>query len=496
MRPLPVMRLLSMAPPMTLPAAYRDQTRALLGPDADAFLAGYDRPPVGGLRVNPAKISLDELRRRTGWRLDPVPWCPTGASVDAAERPGAHPYHAAGLYYLQEPSAMAVAGAMRVAPAAGHRVLDVAAAPGGKSTHLASLLAGAGLLVANEIHPARIKALGENLERWGAPNVVITNADPDRLGGVYDRVLLDAPCSGEGMFRRDPAAIAEWSPKRVLGSAERQLRILRSIAPRVAPGGLLLYSTCTFNTEENERVIAAFLGEYADWTLEDIPKRHGLSHGLPLDQPDSPVATQFIAPVAGGDVGRTSDIVRPDRMARLWPHRLAGEGHTLALLRAPGDEPEPDPTAAWPPLDVADPSALAAWRSLVGTTLATDPTERWGGALRLVDDRLSLVPAAARDVDLGQARVVRRGLWLATVKPGRVEPSHALALALNPDDAANRLDLTVAEAGPYLAGHPVTAPGAPGWVLVTVDGFPLGWGKRTASTVKNHYPKGLRRLTG
>jgi 16S rRNA C967 or C1407 C5-methylase (RsmB/RsmF family)/NOL1/NOP2/fmu family ribosome biogenesis protein len=496
---------------LTLPAAYRDRTRALLGTEADAFLAVYDRSAVAGLRVNPAKITLDELRRRTGWRLDPVPWCPGGAYLDAdhAERPGAHPYHAAGLYYLQEPSAMAVAEAMRVTP--GQRVLDVAAAPGGKSTHLAGLLdgrgvVGHGLLVANEIHPARIKALGENLERWGAPNVVITNADPDRLGGAFDRVLLDAPCSGEGMFRRDPAAVAEWSPERVLGSAGRQLRILRSVAPRVAPGGLLLYSTCTFNREENERVVAAFLAEHPGWSLVDIPKPGGIAPGLPLDTPGpssqapelTPVAERFTAPSHGRHPEQGTDPNRSPttRMARLWPHRLAGEGHTLALLRAPGDEPEPDEAVGQRPGVATELSASAAWRSLAGTTLATDPSERWGGSLRLDGDRLMLTPPGTDDLDLGQARVVRRGLWLATVKPGRVEPSHALALALRADDAANRLDLTVAEAGAYLAGHPVSAVGAPGWVLVTVDGFPLGWGKRSGSIVKNHYPKGLRRPTG
>lgn len=487
-------------PPRVLPAAYLDQTRALLGTEADAFLTGYDRPSVAGLRVNPAKITLDELRRRTGWRLAPVPWCPTGAYVDPADRPGTHPYHAAGLYYLQELSAMAVAETMDVSPCAGQHALDVAAAPGGKSTHLAGLLAGQGLLVANEIHPARIKALGENLERWGAPNVVITNADPDRLDGEYDRVLLDAPCSGEGMFRRDPTAVAEWSLERVLGSSDRQLRILRSIAPRVSPGGLLLYSTCTFNTEENERVVAAFLEEHAGWELVDIPKTGGISAGLPIDAGQLLGAARFIAPSpTGAPIPRGHEETPTDRMARLWPHRLAGEGHTLALLRAPGDAISESVAARFiaPSSTTAmDTAALTAWRALVASTLATDPVERWGGELRLVDDRLTLTPTAARDLDLGQARVVRRGLWLASVKPGRVEPSHALALALHAEDAANRLDLTVAHADDYLAGHPVTAGGAPGWVLVTVDGFPLGWGKRSGAIVKNHYPKGLRRLTG
>ena len=450
-----------------LPPRFVDGMRALLGPEADAFLASYGEPPTAGLRINPAKITLAEVRQRTGWQLPPVPWCPTGAYIDPADRPGAHPYHAAGLYYLQEPSAMAVAEALRVAP--GQRVLDLASAPGGKSTHLASLLAGAGLLVANEVHPARIKPLGENLERWGAPNVVITNSEIERLPGGFDRVLLDAPCSGEGMFRRDPAAIGEWSPERVTGSAERQLRLLRAAAEKVAPGGLLLYSTCTFNMEENEEVVARFLTESPGWEAAPIPRATGMAPGI--------------------TTGTSAE-----RMARLWPHRLRGEGHTLTLLEAPTgvDNPVDNRSKSRKVSSgTPDSGAETTWRAVVTTCLTSDPCERWGGHLAIEGDRLML--RSALDVELRGARVVRNGLWLATVKPGRVEPSHALALALSAGDALQRLDLTIEQAAGYLAGHPIEGPGPAGWVLVTGEGFPLGWGKRTGSTVKNHYPKGLRR---
>ena len=454
-----------------LPPRFVDGMRALLGSEADAFLASYREPPTAGLRVNPAKIRLDELRQRTGWQLPPVLWCPAGAYIEPAGRPGAHPYHAAGLYYLQEPSAMAVAEALDVRP--GQRVLDLAAAPGGKSTHLAGLLGGTGLLVANEVHPARIKALGENLERWGAPNVVITNSEVERLPGGFDRVLLDAPCSGEGMFRRDPAAIGEWSPERVTGGAERQLRLLRDAAQKVTPGGLLLYSTCTFNTEENEEVVARFLAESRGWEALPIHQEAGIAAGARESGPHA------------------------ERMARLWPHRVRGEGHTLTLLRAPEavDNSVDNRSKPRQPRSTSpETGASAAWRELSGHCLAGDPLARWGGHLALDGDRLMLRPAT--EVALQGVRVVRLGLWLATVKARRVEPSHALALALSADEARERVELDVERAAAYLAGHPLEALGPAGWVLVTVDGFPLGWGKRTGSTVKNHYPKGLRRPAG
>jgi 16S rRNA C967 or C1407 C5-methylase (RsmB/RsmF family)/NOL1/NOP2/fmu family ribosome biogenesis protein len=428
-----------------LPADYVTSMTAQLGPEIDAFLATYQQPPTHGLRVNPDKISLDRLRSLTGWHLDPIPWCPTGAYVDPAVRAGVHPYHAAGLYYLQEPSAMAVAEAADLAP--GQAVLDLAAAPGGKTTQIASAIGPTGLLVANEIHVGRVKALGENLERWGSASAVITNASPDRLlaaGAVFDRVIVDAPCTGEGLFRREPEARGEWSTARVRGSADRQRDILEAAIQLVRPGGLLVYSTCTFNQHENEQVIDALLATQTQWRL--------------------------------------------DERIRLWPHKVRGEGHAISRLvcsgvvhsRYIGRSGRADETTAG-----------EAWRSVVKECFTSDPIAELPGSLTWRGDRLLL--ATGHGLDVAHIPVVRDGLWLGDRKPGRFEPSHALALAIEPELARNRLDLGVEQARRWIAGEPVAEEGPAGWVLVTVDGFGLGWGKRTGGVVKNRYPKGLRR---
>ncbi|MDQ2682837.1 MAG: RsmF rRNA methyltransferase first C-terminal domain-containing protein [Chloroflexota bacterium] len=426
-----------------LPQAFVASVSDQLGAAAEPFLATYADPPAHGLRVNPARTTLDELRARTGWDLEPIPWCPDGAYVDPAVRAGAHPFHAAGLYYLQEPTAMAVAEFADLAPAM--TVLDLAAAPGGKSTAIASAIGPAGLLVANEIHPARIKPLGENLERWGVTNTVITNRTPESLaalGPVFERVVVDAPCSGEGLFRRDPDARREWSPERVRGSADRQLEILRAALPLVAPGGALVYSTCTFNTTENEEVVERILAEFPAFRL---------------------AATM-----------------------RLWPHEVRGEGHAMTRLVHTGE-----PASEWVGFAPAPSYRGDAWSRFVADTLTADPVERWGGRVIEREGRLTLQPVHPLVESIG--RTVRAGLWLGDIKPGRFEPSHALALALDPADARNRLDLTIPEARAWIAGETVQSPGPAGWLLVTVEGHPLGWGKRTGATVKNHYPKGLRR---
>jgi len=384
---------------------------------------------------------------------------------------------------------MAVAEAMRIEP--GQRVLDVAAAPGGKATHIASLLTGTGVLVANEIVPSRVKPLGENLERWGATNAVITNDDParlaERLGPVFDRVLLDAPCSGEGMFRKTPVAIREWSPEHVAGSAARQAKILQDAARLTRSGGLLLYSTCTFAPEENERQVARFLDQHPDWDLVDIPMSPGFAPGRAEwgDATEKPL----------------------DRAVRLWPHLIPGEGHFLALLRngseadEPGDESPSErqkrQASGRNRVDAA--YVAAAWGAFAAESLS--PASAWlAGALadpsRLVtrNDALYLQPPETLPLD--GVKVVRTGLPLGTAKPGRFEPAHALALAMRAEDARNVADLSVEQAGRYLAGETLPMPGPPGWTLVTVDGWPLGWGRRSNDVVKNYYPKGLRRLIG
>lgn len=452
-----------------LPLGFVDRLAALLGDEAEAFFASYDEPARSGLRVNPLKLSPAAFAAISPWPLTAVPWSDTGFLIDVDAPAGKHPWHAAGLYYLQEPSAMAAAEALDVQP--GQLVLDLAAAPGGKATQIAGLLGGAGTLVANEILPARIKPLGENLERFGVANAILLNEEParlaDRLGPVFDRVLLDAPCSGEGMFRKSPPARAEWSPEHVAGCALRQSKILASAARLVRPGGLLLYSTCTFAPEENEEQIAAFLAARPDWRLAPIPLRPGFSPGL---------------------LGLSGAV-------RLWPHRALGEGHFLAILRKLRNESEESNDAPTiipgknPPIAGVPHPVLAAWADFAAGTLRTDrfPAER----LLARDNRLYLGPD--HDLDLDGLKVVRPGLPLGEAKPGRFEPSHALALALRAEETCNVAAFDPAQTVAYLAGEPIPFPGEPGWTLVATDGWPLGWAKRDRGLLKNHFPKGLRR---
>jgi len=456
-----------------LPPAFVDRMRALLGPEAGAFLASCEAIPDAGLRVNTLKISAPDFAKRAPWPLRPIPWCPNGFYIPPDARSGRHPWHAAGLYYLQEPSAMAVAEAFGLN--GGETVLDLSASPGGKSTHIAGLLRDTGLLVANDPVRSRIKPLGENLERWGVMNALITNLSAGSLAlavpDSFDCVLLDAPCSGEGLFRRMPTARREWSQERVLGSARRQSAILETARHLVKPGGKLLYSTCTFYPEENEAQIAAFLDCHPDWQILEIPKRSGIAPGrvdwLPTSRPD-------IA-----------------RMARLWPHLLDGDGHVLALLqRRDGDRIAPDRNDG-PALESPDQTTQLLWEEFRRQTI---PGFEPAGTLRLIGDRVYASPTGIEW--FASIPLVRPGLWLGTLHAGRFEPSHALALAPKADQVPSRLDLDLEQASRYLAGEPISSAGESGWTLVTVDGFPLGWGKRSAGMVKNHYPKGLRRPLG
>lgn len=278
-----------------LPTSFRGIMISMLGDaEGQAFLDSYDKPRTYGLRINTLKIqpgsaAEHDIKQRFG--LEEVPWCEHGYYYDEKTRPGRHPYHAAGLYYIQEPSAMSAVELL--APQPGETVLDLAAAPGGKTTQIAMKMAGKGLLISNEIHPQRAKILAENVERFGARNVVVTQATLGELSArfplTFDRIMLDAPCSGEGMFRKDPDAIAEWSPQAVDLCAARQWDILKEAVAMLKPGGRLAYSTCTFNRQENENTIARLLEPY----------------------PDMKLLTE----------------------KRIWPHLHEGEGHYAALLQ-------------------------------------------------------------------------------------------------------------------------------------------------------------------
>jgi NOL1/NOP2/sun family putative RNA methylase len=461
----------------------------LLGDEFAPFLESYDQPASIGLRVNTLKLLPEEFQTISPFPLSPIPWSPAGFRIKGAAQPGKHPYHAAGLYYLQEPSAMAVAELLDPQP--GERVLDLSAAPGGKATHLSALMQNVGLLVANEIHPRRAWELFENTERWGARNVAITSATPrqlaDHFGEFFDKVLVDAPCSGEGMFRKSEAARREWSPELMQSCAIRQSAILDQAARLVQPGGKLAYSTCTFAPEENESAIASFLDKYSEFELLETPYRPGFSPGRP----------EWL------EMGRSLPELR--NTVRLWPHLAPGEGHFIALLRKKG-APDRENLPARRPAAISR-STFRLLQDFCRANLAGDHP------LLALDDQscarsLTNVAISAHLFvsgsylyvlppglpDLTGLKVIHPGWWLGTVKKERFEPSHALALVLRASQArrALRLEPDNSQVLPYLRGATLENPGEEGWMLVTVGDFPLGWGKRVQGKVKNYYPHGLR----
>lgn len=480
-------------PEPRLPGAFVTRLRRLLGPESEDVLRALDLPASTGLRVNPARMDLTRLAAATGWRLQPLPWCADAAVLDAgSDRAGRHPLHEAGAYYLQEPSATAPAAALAVRP--GDRVLDLAAAPGGKATQLASALAGDGLLVANDVHPQRVRALARNLERWGARRTMITQEEPARLArrwrGAFDAVLLDAPCSGEGMFRKSAEAREAWSEGTVTACAARQSTLLDAAAALLAPGGRLVYSTCTFAPEENEAAVLALLARRPD--LRPEPTR------LPGLEPGRP---EWAGEMADADAAALRSAT-----ARAWPHRQPGEGHFLARLRrdpeagrsAPGGDSAGSRTTESARGTPAPPEAVRAWHAFRDATLAP------GAVPEAQDDLLLRGETLWRPLGLpgaSELRVLRDGLNLGRWRKGRFEPSHALAQALRADEIGRRLELRPSDpaTAAYLAGAELEAPAdAPdevpdGWQVVTVLGAPLGWVRRSGPRLRNLYPKGLRR---
>ncbi|GMK39591.1 23S rRNA methyltransferase [Paenibacillus sp. CCS19] len=472
---------------VALPDSYVQQMQALLGvKEADEFLASFNAPRAYGLRLNPLKLSDDANQPaiqalKQQFSLRPIPWCETGYYYNETTRPGKHPYHQAGIYYIQEPSAMSAAQALDPQP--GETILDLAAAPGGKTTQIAGRMQGEGLLISNEIHPARARILSENVERYGIRNAVVTCAPPDVLSArfplFFDRIMLDAPCSGEGMFRKDPDAIGEWSPDHVQMCADRQADILEHAAIMLKPGGRLVYSTCTFNRSENELAMEAFLAKHPEFKLE--------------------------------------------RTERLWPHHCEGEGHFVAVLTKDAsmgytifvpmnqaatsqrDQRNATQRGKGKPKSSGSNSSLAsdmalfeafAVEALPGFKLGPGEPVRFGDALYwLPHDREGRFSAAS----IEGLKVVRPGLQLGELKTKRIEPAHALALAIRSEEAAQlaSFEAEAPETAAYLRGEALSdaSGNLSGWTIAAVDGFPLGWAKASGGQLKNHLPKGLRRLT-
>lgn len=478
-----------------LPLAFMARMAALLDEEFPSFLVALSQPPLSGLRVNTLKLTVEQFLTLCPWDLQPVPWCDAGFVLPPNHIASTYPLYDAGLYYMQEPSTMAVATLL--APQPGERVLDLCASPGGKATHIAALMAGQGVLVANEIERSRADILTRNLERWGARHAVILNETPERLAerwpATFDRVLVDAPCSGEGMFRKNEQARQHWSEAHVAGCALRQGDILEAAAQLVRPGGLLGYATCTFAPEENEGAVWRFLQRHPDFKLEEPHRLPGLAPGHPEWRawPQSELAAEGESSAVDASTAAVSAPAALRRTVRLWPHKAEGEGHFIALLRRAGDESAQPWRSPMPAeLTSRERAALAAfWDAVVDMPL---PEQL---ALRPHDSQTAEIYAITPDApDVRGLRAVRPGWHLGALRKGRFIPSHALALGLRAQDVHRRLEEPVGSelVARFLRGETIDAAGPDGWLLVCVEGFPLGWGKRSSGVIKNHYPKGLR----
>lgn len=468
-----------------LPEAFVRRMRGMLKEEWEAFLGCYDKMPCQALRFNSLKKGLDEekyqdILKDLQIKYDqPVQWVENAFTYGQDARPGKHPYHEMGMYYIQEPSAMVPA--MLLDPKPGERVLDLCAAPGGKSTQLAALMKGEGLLVSNEIHPERCKILSQNIERMGIANAIVTNEECETLSArfplFFHKIQVDAPCSGEGMFRKSPEAMEEWSQEQVEICADRQLMILNEAAKMLMPGGRMVYSTCTFAPEENEGVMDRFLKEHAEFELEKMEMPY-FDEGNPAWGSDRPELARTI---------------------RLYPHHLKGEGHFVAVLSKKGmifQETSVGKTAGGKKSrgTALDKQQKELVQDFCSSILNEEMTEfLMEGKLVVFGEQLYRMPEEAPD--LKGLKVLRPGLHIGTFKKGRFEPAHALALFLGKGDVQQCLDLKLeAEETPaYFWGETFPTVGGKGYCLVCVEGCSAGWGKIAGGILKNHYPRGLRK---
>ena len=464
-----------------LPKEFEERMQKMLGEEYPAFEKSYEKEKFQALRVNTLKGSKEDFAQKCPFSLKQVPWEENGFYYTSSDTPGKHPYHEAGVYYIQEPSAMAPVPFLEVGP--GERVLDLCAAPGGKSTQIGVALKGEGLLVSNEIHPARAKILSENVERMGIRNALVTNETPEKLAGIFadyfDKILVDAPCSGEGMFRKNEDAKSEWSPENVLLCADRQDGILDCAARMLRGGGRIVYSTCTFAPAENEGSIARFLERHPEFRVVSVQVPEGFSEGNPS--------------WADGQTGndRVEDKSQLEHTLRIWPHKVDGEGHFLAVLQKEGN----------PELNAQSYSLYGLQKGLKEKD-CKELLEFWQenikielkGVLLKFGDQIYLGPVQMPALE--RLKVLRPGLHLGALKKNRFEPSHALALALKPEEVKNCYNLTMEDnrAGAFIGGQTFSVENEKGWHLITVDGYSLGWGKAAGGIMKNHYPKGLRKF--
>lgn len=466
---------------MELPVKFCEEMKRILGEEEyGEYLASLEDSRRYGLRVNTAKISPEEFEKIAPFPLTKIPYVDNGYYYDGSIQPAKHPYYFAGLYYLQDPSAMTPASRLPVEK--GDMVLDLCAAPGGKATELAARLGGTGLLVANDISSKRAKALLKNIELFGVENSFVTTEYPQKLQehftGFFDKILIDAPCSGEGMFRKDPSMVKAWEQNGPEFYAGLQETILAQALPLLKPGGMILYSTCTFSPLEDEGSVAKLLA--MDESLELVPMEgySGFSEGRP----------EWI--------GSSDESLR--LCARIFPHRMDGEGHFLALLRKRGNPSEAaQETARRTPVARAglrgeEQELFAQFAGELNRVFEPERLESRNGMVYYMPEGLPR---------LRGLRFLRSGLFLGEIKKKRFEPSQSMAMALKRGEYKNCLELSSEDERVirYLKGETLTLrgeeyQGRDGWVLVCVDGFPLGWGKKIKGTLKNKYHSGWRWL--
>lgn len=549
---------------MDLPVQFLERMQIFLGSEYEAFLAGYELPRNFGLRVNTLKISVEDFVDLAPFHLTKIPWIDNGFYYQREDAPARHPFYNAGLYYLQEPSAMTPADILPVVP--GERVLDLCAAPGGKATALAAKLRGRGLLVANEISASRAKALLKNLEVFGVKNSFVTNEAPYRLAGqfeeAFDKILVDAPCSGEGMFRKDMANARAWSLDKVEDCAKTQREITAQAVHMLRPGGLLLYSTCTFSPEENEGTVAYLLETHPELELLEVPMYEGFSRGMPEllawlgRQGGTGGPEETGCPEGAGNRGgtesrktaaksETSRVLREAgvfcmenqrtgkweqlrKCVRIFPHRMGGEGHFLALFRKKEKDVSGIKNVSGAKGASRIKNASGAKGASRGKNVSRAKGEA-GVALRggrptredekILGEFFREVFSPGESIPMEQIQVrggqvyyaseplevkggisfLRNGLYLGEMRKNRFEPSQSLAMAVKSSQCAAVIDFDHRDqrVQRYLCGEtlPVddlAAPNARGWQLVCVNGYPLGWGKLVGGNLKNKLHPGWR----
>jgi len=476
---------------MKLPEEFVAKMQELMGEEEfNSYLESYKKPRFYGLRVNTLKISVEEFKKISPFHLEPVPWTADGFYYREGENPGRHPYYYAGLYYIQEPSAMLPGAAIGVKP--GDKVLDLCAAPGGKSVQMAAQLMGQGLLVANDINSERVKALVKNIELCGVRNAIVLNESPDKLAqkfqGFFDKIMVDAPCSGEGMFRKDEDAVKSWEKYKCEKCCSMQWDILQQVDKMLKPGGVILYSTCTFSPEEDELMIERFMDSHrGNYELLEIPKTGGIE---------------------GGRNNWASGRYDFSKAARLWPHRLNGEGHFAALIRKLELHERTDDSynqaglyasqsnMSWEKAHViSNQEDLSNFNKGLADFIQAETNLNLKGIVFQKGNNFYFLPEACPD--LSGLKVAKFGWYLGESSPKGFVPSHSLAVSLKSEEMKRKISFTSdsREVNSYLKGETLIDSGDKGYTGICVDGYTLGWAKQTGDMLKNLYPKGWRKMT-